>query len=203
MKYESEFEIVETINSRATKLQHRYILLYHIEIAMQNEESVLKIWDMRANHPVGGRQMKNTNYQQNKLELGYVLYTTTGIHPLHLFFFHDIPREMWKGYLFAKGYEHKPYKRTEWYDLLNPLPFYPNLDGFCHVKEPVGSCPLRQIDQASLDDKMKFSVERANTALQHYQGKVAKAIQDAEEIIISREDAFAFVKQRKLEVMSR
>ena len=203
MKYESEFEIVETINSRVTKLQHRYTRLHHVEITIEKEESFLKIWDMRANHPVGGKRMKSTNYQQNKLELGYVLYTTSGIHPLNLFFFQDITRDLWKGYLLAKGYEHKPYKNVEWFDLLHPLPFYPNLEGFCHVKEPVGSCTARQIDEVSLDNKLQFSVERVTSALNQYQGKLPKVIPDAEDIIVSTEDAFAFVKQRKLEVMSR
>lgn len=203
MKYESEFEIVETINSRVTKLQHRYILLYHVEMELEKEESSLKIWDMRANHPVGGTRIKSTNTCRDQLELGYILYTTTGIHPLHLFFFHELTYDLWRGYLLAKGHEKKPYKRKEWYDLLNPLQFYPNLEGFCHVKEPVGSCSVGRIERESLDDKMKFSLDRASQALQHYQRKIPKAIPDAEDILISTQDAFAFVNQIKLEVMSR
>lgn len=203
MKYESEFEIVETIDSRVTKRQHKFSMLYHIEVALEKEESYLRIWDMRANHPADGTRFKSTNETRDKLEIGYVLYTTIGIHPLHLFFFHELSYDLWEGYLLAKGYENKSYKKVAWYDLLNPLPFYPNLEGFCHAKEPVDSCSIGRIDRTSLDDRMKFSLERASTALQHYQGKVPKAIPDAEDILVSTQDAFAFVKQRKLEVMSR
>ena len=202
MKYESELEIVETINSRVTKLQHRYTRLHHVEITIGKEESVLKIWDMRANHPVGGRRMKCISSIADQLELGYVLYTTTGIHPLHLFFFHELNYDLWKGYLLAKGYEHKSYKSVEWYDLLYPLPFYPNLEGFCHVKEPVGSAQPNRIQKACVDEELKFSLERTIAALEHYQGKIPKAIPEAEDVIISTEDAFAFLKQRKLEAVS-
>ncbi|MBI5072367.1 hypothetical protein HZA99_00965 [Candidatus Woesearchaeota archaeon] len=86
---------------------------------------------------------------------------------------------------------------------MNPLPFYPNLEGFCHVKEPIGSCSSRQIDQASLDETLKFSVERASTALQQYQGKLPKAIPEAGDILISTQDAFACIKQKKLEMVSQ
>jgi hypothetical protein len=202
MRYESEFEIVETINSKITKLLHCYILLYHIEMELEKEESYLKIWDLRANHPINGTEIKNTNPIYNQLELGYVLYTSTGIHPLHLFFFHEISYDLWKGYLLAKGYKKKPYKRTQWYDLLYPLPFYPNLEGYCHAKEPVSSCSIGRIDQTSLDDTMKFSVERASLALHYCYGKVPKAHHNAEEILISTQEACVCVKQRRLKVMS-
>ncbi len=200
MKYKSEFEIVETINSRVTKLQHRYILLYHVELSMEKEESYLRIWDMRANHPVGGRRMKSTNYQQNKLELAYVLYTTTGIHPLHLFFFHDTPREMWKGYVLAKGHEEKPYKRVEWYDLLHPLPLYPNLEGFCHTKEFIDSCAINRVPQTAFGDEIQFSLEWTLASLERYQGKVPKHNPEGEDILVTTGNAFVKEK-RKLEVV--
>ncbi len=185
MKYESEFEIVETINSSVTKKQHIYTLFYKVMLQCGNEESSLVIWDMHANHLVGGVKPRRITYLQEKLELGYVLYTTTNIHPFHLYFFHDIPREMWKGFLYGKAHEHKKYKTAEWYDLLYPLPFYPNLQGFCHRKSPLVSCSQDELkDYIPKNDLEKFSLEWTIHSLSRYNERVPKWLQQENDVLV-------------------
>ncbi len=202
MKYESEFEIVETINSTVTKKQHVYTRLNRVTITCGDEDPVLAVWDLRANHPVAGARPKRSNYLQEKLELGYVLYTTTNIHPLHLYFFHDISREMWKGFLYGKAHEHKRYKTVEWYDLLYPLPFYPNLAGFCHAKEPVLSCSEEEVRQhLPQNDVEAFSLEWTLRSLERYATQVPKNFQDKDAILIETKEVSLF-RKAKLQVIS-
>jgi hypothetical protein len=202
MKYESEFEIVETINSTVTKKQHVYTRLNKVTLCCADEDALLTIWDLRANHPVGGTKPKRSTYLQEKLELGYCLYTTTNIHPLHLYFFRDISREMWRGFLYGKAHEHKKYKTAEWYDLLHPLPFYPNLSGFCHVKEPVLSCAEERVRQYTPQNDIEaFSLEWTLRSLERYAMKLTKHTQDKDAILIGTNDV-SFSRNAKFQVIS-
>ncbi len=202
MKYESEFEIVETINSTVTKKQHIYTRLNKVTLQCGDEEPLLSIWDLRANHPVGGTKPKRSNYLQEKLELGCVLYTTTNIHPLHLYFFRDIPREMWRGFLFGKAYEHKKYKTAEWYDLFHPLPFYPNLAGFCHVKEPVISCSEEQVRNYNpQNDVEAFSLEWTIRSLRRYAERIPKHSCEENAVLIGTNE-ISFSTKSQLQVVS-
>ncbi len=202
MKYESEFEIVETINSSVTKKQHIYTHLNRVTVCCGDEEPLLAIWDLRANHPVGGTRSKRSTYLQEKLELGYCLYITTNIHPLHLYFFCDISREMWKGFLYGKAHEHKKYKTAEWYDLLHPLPFYPNLAGFCHAKEQILSCSEEEARQyAPQNDVEAFSLEWTLRSLERYATRVPKHSQDKDAILIGTKDV-SVSKKAKFQVIS-
>lgn len=203
MHYESEFEVIETINSSITKKQHQYSHFYRINL-IDGLESELAVWDLYMNHSIAKRNPKYDNHFHNKLELAYVLYTEIGIHPLHLYFFNDIPRTMWLGYLFGKEFKQKSYKSFEWYDLLHPLPFYPNLKGFCHSKQFFDSCPLERIKEINHQrrDEIKFSLEWTIASLTRYQNKIAKHNPDADAVLISTQDAFTLLgERRKLEVL--
>lgn len=205
MHYESEFEVIETINSHITKQQHSYPHFYHIKLATDTDPK-LSVRDLQMNHSIAKRNPKSNNHYENKLELAYVLYTEIGIHPLHFYFFHDIPRIMWQGYLLGKGYKAKPYKTTEWYDLLHPLPFYPNLKGFCHSKQCFDSCSLERIRvlRYQRKDETRFSLEWTIASLARYQNKIPKQISDANDVLVSSEEAIELLKQeRRLEVIRK
>lgn len=205
MQYESEFEIIEIINSSITKKQHRYSHFYRINL-IDGLESELSVFDLYMNHSIAKRNPKYDNHFHNKLELAYVLYTEVGIHPLHLYFFHDIPRAMWRGYLYGKGFKQKSYKSFEWYDLLHPLPFYPNLKGFCHTKNVVDFCSLKRIRGLRYQrrDELDFSLECTIASLARYQNKIPKQIPNANDVLVSTEEAQALLKEkRRFEVIRK
>jgi hypothetical protein len=77
----------------------------------------------------------------------------------------EISYDLWKGYLLAKGHEEKPYRRVEWYDLLHPLSFYPNLEWFCHAKEIIGSYAISRVPQTASGEEMertKIDIHKTN-----------------------------------------
>ena len=193
---------METINSTVTKKQHIYTRLNKVTLQCGDEEPLLTVWDLRANHPVGGIKPKQSSYLQEKLELAHCLYTTTNIQPLHLYFFRDISRDMWRGFLYGKTHEHKKYKTAEWYDLIHPLPFYPNLVGFCHIKEPIVSCTLEQLRSFTpKNDIETFSLEWTVGSLERYATMVQKH-SDNENAIIIGMHSISFSTKSKLQVVS-